>query len=102
MNISHFRTIYRVLFALVVLSLTQPSFAQQKAVPTPPQASVPQAPVVSQPSALRCATTTLGISFRRLGAKSGSPQGKIDVRGGKWKVSKRCAVNGCSWWLPST
>jgi biopolymer transport protein ExbB len=46
MNISHFRTIYRVLFALVVLSLTQPSFAQQKAAPTPPQA-----PVVSQPAA---------------------------------------------------
>jgi biopolymer transport protein ExbB len=52
MNISHFRTIYRVLFALVMLSLTQPSFAQQKAVPTPPQASVPQAPVVSQPPAV--------------------------------------------------
>jgi biopolymer transport protein ExbB len=47
MNISHFRTIYRVLFALMVLSLTQPSFAQQKAVPTPPQA-----PVVSQPPAV--------------------------------------------------
>jgi biopolymer transport protein ExbB len=46
MNSSHFRTIYRVLFALVVLSLTQPSFAQQKAAPTPPQA-----PVVSQPAA---------------------------------------------------
>jgi biopolymer transport protein ExbB len=46
MNTSHFRTIYRVLFALVVLSLTQPSFAQQKAAPTPPQA-----PVVSQPAA---------------------------------------------------
>ncbi len=38
--------IYRALFALVVLSLTQPSFAQQKAAPTPPQA-----PVVSQPAA---------------------------------------------------
>jgi biopolymer transport protein ExbB len=46
MNTSHFRTIYRVLFALVVLLLTQPSFAQQKAAPTPPQA-----PVVSQPAA---------------------------------------------------
>jgi biopolymer transport protein ExbB len=46
MNSSHFRTIYRVLFALLVLSLTQPSFAQQKAAPTPPQA-----PVVSQPAA---------------------------------------------------
>ena len=46
MNISHSRTIYRVLFALAVLSLTQPSFAQQKAAPTPPQA-----PVVSQPVA---------------------------------------------------
>jgi biopolymer transport protein ExbB len=47
MNTSHFRTIYRVLFALVVLSLTQPLFAQQKAAPTPPQA-----PVVSQPPAV--------------------------------------------------
>jgi biopolymer transport protein ExbB len=47
MNSSHFRTIYRVLFALLVLSLTQPSFAQQKAAPTPPQA-----PVVSQPAAV--------------------------------------------------
>jgi biopolymer transport protein ExbB len=46
MNTSHFRTIYRVLFALAVLSLTQASFAQQKAAPTPPQA-----PVVSQPAA---------------------------------------------------
>jgi biopolymer transport protein ExbB len=46
MNTSHFRAIYRVLFALLVLSLTQPSFAQQKAAPTPPQA-----PVVSQPAA---------------------------------------------------
>jgi biopolymer transport protein ExbB len=46
MNTLHFRTIYRVLFALAVLSLTQPSFAQQKAAPTPPQA-----PVVSQPAA---------------------------------------------------
>jgi biopolymer transport protein ExbB len=45
MNTSHFRTIYRVLFALVVLSLTQPSFAQQKAAPPP------QAPVMSQPAA---------------------------------------------------
>ena len=35
-----------MLFALLVLSLTQPSFAQQKAAPTPPQA-----PVVSQPVA---------------------------------------------------
>jgi biopolymer transport protein ExbB len=47
MNASHFRTIYRVLFALVVLSLTQPSFAQQKAATTPPQA-----PVSSQPPAV--------------------------------------------------
>jgi biopolymer transport protein ExbB len=46
MNTSHFRTIYRVLFALVALSLTQPSFAQQKAAPPPPQA-----PAVSQPPA---------------------------------------------------
>ena len=46
MNTSHFRTIYRVLFALLVLSLTQPSFAQQKSAPTPPQA-----PVVSQSAA---------------------------------------------------
>jgi biopolymer transport protein ExbB len=45
MNTSHFRTIYRVLFALVALSLTQPSFAQQKAAPPP------QAAVVSQPAA---------------------------------------------------
>jgi biopolymer transport protein ExbB len=47
MNASHFRTIYRVLFALMALSLTQPSFAQQKAAPTPPPA-----PVVSQPPAV--------------------------------------------------
>jgi biopolymer transport protein ExbB len=46
MNTSHFRTIYRVLFALAALSLTQPSFAQQKAAPPPPQA-----PAVSQPPA---------------------------------------------------
>ena len=47
MNTSHFRAIYRVLFALAMLSLAQPSFAQQKAAPTPPQA-----PVSSQPSAV--------------------------------------------------
>jgi len=44
MNASHFRTIYRVLFALAVLSLTQPSLAQQKAAPTPPQAAVASQP----------------------------------------------------------
>ena len=46
MNTSHSRTIYRVLLALAALSLTQPSFAQQKVAPTSPQA-----PVVSQPAA---------------------------------------------------
>jgi biopolymer transport protein ExbB len=45
MNMSPFRAIYRVLFALSMLSLVQPSFAQQKTAP-PPQ----QAPVSSQPS----------------------------------------------------
>src|ERR1700732_1862561 len=45
MNMSPFRAIYRVLFALAMLSLVQPSFAQQKTAP-PPQ----QAPVSSQPS----------------------------------------------------
>jgi biopolymer transport protein ExbB len=44
MNTSPFRAIYRVLFALVMLSLVQPSFAQQKTAPLPPQA-----PVSSQP-----------------------------------------------------
>jgi biopolymer transport protein ExbB len=45
MNTSPFRAIYRALFALAMLSLAQPSFAQQKAAP-----AAPQAPVSSQPS----------------------------------------------------
>jgi biopolymer transport protein ExbB len=45
MNTSPFRATYRVLFALAMLSLAQPSFAQQKTAP-PPQ----QAPVSAQPS----------------------------------------------------
>jgi biopolymer transport protein ExbB len=44
---SPFRAIYRVLFALAMLSLAQPSFAQQKAAP-----AAPQAPVSSQPPAV--------------------------------------------------
>jgi biopolymer transport protein ExbB len=47
MNTSPFRAIYRVLFALALLSLAQPSFTQQKAAPI-----VPQAPVSSQPPAV--------------------------------------------------
>jgi biopolymer transport protein ExbB len=45
MNTSSFRSIYRVLFALATLLLAQPSFAQQKAAPSPQQA-----PASSQPS----------------------------------------------------
>jgi biopolymer transport protein ExbB len=44
---SPFRAIYRVLFALAMLSLAQPSFAQQEAAP-----AAPQAPVSSQPPAV--------------------------------------------------
>jgi hypothetical protein len=40
MNMSPFRAIYRVLFALSMLSLVQPSFAQQKTAPPPQQAPV--------------------------------------------------------------
>jgi biopolymer transport protein ExbB len=47
MNTSPFRAICRALFALAMLSLAQPSFAQQKAAP-----AAPQAPVSSQPSAI--------------------------------------------------
>ena len=47
MNTSPFRAIYRVLFALAMLSLAQPSFAQQEAAP-----AAPQAPVSSQPPAV--------------------------------------------------
>jgi hypothetical protein len=45
MNTSPLRVIYRVLLALVMLLLAQPSFAQQKAAPP-----LQQAPVSSQPS----------------------------------------------------
>jgi biopolymer transport protein ExbB len=58
MNTSSFRAIYRVLFALATLLLAQPSFAQQKAAPSPQQAPalsqpsvVPQPVVAQQPSA---------------------------------------------------
>jgi biopolymer transport protein ExbB len=47
MNTSPFRAIYRVVFALAMLSLAQPSVAQQKAAP-----AAPQAPVSSQPPAV--------------------------------------------------
>jgi biopolymer transport protein ExbB len=47
MNTSPFRAICRVVFALAMLSLAQPSLAQQKAAP-----AAPQAPVSSQPSAI--------------------------------------------------
>jgi biopolymer transport protein ExbB len=47
MNTSPFRAIYRVLFAVAMLSLAQPSFAQQKAAP-----AAPQAPLSSQPPAV--------------------------------------------------
>jgi biopolymer transport protein ExbB len=47
MNMSPFRAIYRLLFALAMLSLAQPSFAQQEAAP-----AAPQAPVSSQPPAV--------------------------------------------------
>jgi biopolymer transport protein ExbB len=44
MNTSPLRAIYRVLFAVAMLSLAQPSFAQQKAAPAAPQASVSSQP----------------------------------------------------------
>jgi biopolymer transport protein ExbB len=44
MNTPPFRAIYRLLFALVMLSLAEPSFAQQKAAPAPPQAPVSSPP----------------------------------------------------------
>jgi biopolymer transport protein ExbB len=47
MNTSPLRAIHRVLFAVAMLSLAQPSFAQQKAAP-----AAPQAPVSSQPPAV--------------------------------------------------
>ena len=47
MNTSPFRTICRAVFALAMLSLAQPSFAQQKAAP-----AAPQAPASSQPPAV--------------------------------------------------
>jgi biopolymer transport protein ExbB len=51
MNTSSFRSIYRVLFALATLLLAQPSFAQQKAAPSPQQAPASSQPVVApQPS----------------------------------------------------
>jgi hypothetical protein len=52
--------------------------------------------VASEPSALRCATTALGISFRSLEVKSGST-GKIEVKGRKWKTSKAL----CGEWVHS-
>ena len=47
MDTSHFRATCRVLLALAMLSLAQPSFAQQNAAPIPPQAAAS-----SQPSAV--------------------------------------------------
>jgi biopolymer transport protein ExbB len=47
MSTAPFRAVYRVLFALAMLSLAQPSFAQQNAAPI-----TPQAPLSSQPPAV--------------------------------------------------
>jgi biopolymer transport protein ExbB len=47
MNTSPFRAAYRVLFALAMLSLAQPAFAQEKAAP-----AAPQAPMSAQPPAV--------------------------------------------------
>ncbi len=41
MSTSRFRAIHGLIFALAVLSMAQPSFAQQKMVPAPQQAPVP-------------------------------------------------------------
>jgi biopolymer transport protein ExbB len=48
MNTPFFRSIYRVLTALAMLSLAQPSFAQQNAAPTPAQPPVSSQPSVAQ------------------------------------------------------
>jgi biopolymer transport protein ExbB len=68
MNTSPFRVICRVVFALAMLSLAQPSFAQQKAAPQAPvssqppavasQAPAPVAAVQSAPAADAAATPT--------------------------------------------
>jgi biopolymer transport protein ExbB len=50
MNTSSFRAIYRVLFALAALVLAQPSFAQQKAAPSPQRAPASSQSPVAQPS----------------------------------------------------
>jgi biopolymer transport protein ExbB len=47
MNTLPFRAAYRVLFALAMLSLAQPAFAQEKAAP-----AAPQAPMSAQPPAV--------------------------------------------------
>jgi len=44
MDTSHFRATCRVLLALAMLSLAQPSFAQQNAAPIPPQAAASSQP----------------------------------------------------------
>ena len=51
MNTSPSRATYGLIFALAMLSLAQPSFAQQKATTTPQAVTTPQAaPVSSQPA----------------------------------------------------
>jgi biopolymer transport protein ExbB len=73
MNTPPFRAIHRLLFALAMLSLAEPSFAQQKAAPAPPQAlvSLPPSAVAAPASATAVqpaadAAATLADSSRSL------------------------------------
>jgi biopolymer transport protein ExbB len=73
MNTPPFRAIHRLLFALAMLSLAEPSFAQQKAAPAPPQALVSSPPsAVAAPASATAvqpaadAAATLADSSRSL------------------------------------
>ncbi len=70
MNASHFRAIHGLILALAMLSMAQPSLAQQNTVPAPQQApasspsplAVPQAPAAVQPAAATMRTPADGVN----------------------------------------
>jgi biopolymer transport protein ExbB len=93
MNASHFRTIYRVLFALAVLSLTQPSLAQQKAAPTPPQAAV-----ASQPPAVPVQAPAPVAAVQPAPAAAATATATAPVDGGQSPKSTTMVLRELSPW----
>jgi biopolymer transport protein ExbB len=97
MNTSPLRAIYRVLLALAMLSLAQPSFAQQKTAP-PPQ----QVPVSSQPSVAPAQVPSPAAAIQPAPAvaadATAAPAAATSVDGGRSLKSTGVALRELSPW----